>query len=231
MADFCRLELTDIEKSFAGHAVLCGVSLLLRGGECAAITGENGCGKSTLLRIAAGLLPPAKGTVSIDKSISIQYVPDSFPPIPITGVEFLGRLARVDVLRNIALVKALSMADYLSLPISAYSKGMRGKICALQALLASPELLILDEPISGQDAESRRAFITEVRRLMSAGCAVLMACHERELIDGLATSVYCLEDGKIFLTDGYKAKNNNCLCRNCPKYLSGECRGGECVNA
>lgn len=217
------IELTDITKRFGGHAVLDGVSLKVYPGQCVTITGENGCGKSTLLRICAGVALPSGGSVKTGSGVEIQYVPDRFPLIPISGRTFLKYMKKAGAARETDLARRLNIERYLGSSISTYSKGMCGKIGVLQALDANLGLLLLDEPVSGQDADSRKVFISEIKSAMARGCGVIMACHEADLTDALSTRVLRIEGGKLVECRRYVACG--CLCGECALRASGECAG------
>ena len=225
MASSCALEFRNIAMSYGGHRVLDGVSLRVHPGECVALTGANGCGKSTLLRIAAGLIRPTSGTVAMADGCPMQYIPDAFPPLVLTGRQFLRAMVQVDCEADERLIRQFHMEAHLDSPISGYSKGMRGKIGALQALLARPKLLLMDEPVAGLDADSRDAFISAVKSHMEAGCAVLMACHEPELVSALATRVFHIEGGALVPGNWLAIRRDACLCPGCALFASGECPG------
>lgn len=219
------LTFAGVCKAYGSHVVLHDVSLTVAAGECVCLVGENGCGKSTLLRIAAGLTRADKGCVVRAKGRSLQYVPDQFPALSMTGTAFLRYLSRIDCDLQSEIIRRFRMEPYLCQSIQGYSKGMRGKLGVLQALLAHPDILLLDEPISGQDAEAREIFVECVRRLTRTGAAVVMACHERDLIDALSTRVLRIAAGTLVHASGGLCGANLCLCRECALFHRNECAG------
>ena len=228
MPDNAVLELQGIEKRYGHRMILDKISLRILAGECVTLTGENGCGKSTLLRIAAGLTRPTRGGAAIHCPGSVQYVPDQFPPIALTGRQFLRSMARVDCDIDEELIRRFHMDAYLGNAISSYSKGMRSKIGVLQALLARPKLLLMDEPVAGQDADSREVFIHAVKALMKSGCAVFMACHEQDLANALSTGIYHIRGGQLVEGNWLNAPDDDaCLCKDCGLFANGACGGKE----
>ena len=213
--------LSHIAKKYGKTAVLRDVSLSVAPGECVALTGPNGCGKSTLLRIAAGLTRPTGGAIQAEGQI--QYVPEAFPPIDLSLRRLFSALEQVDCLETMALAREFQLEGALDAPIRTFSKGMLSKVAAIQALAADAHVLLLDEPVSGQDEASRAVFCTKVREKLRGGTAVLMACHEESLIQALADRVCRIESGGI--AEGASQKTDLCLCAKCELYKSGACAG------
>lgn len=77
------------------------------------------------------------------------------------------------------------------------SKGTLQKVGVIQALLTVPQVLLLDEPLSGQDADSQDVFISKIKELHQQGMTILMSCHEQHLIDRISDTVYHIEKGRI----------------------------------
>lgn len=227
------LQLAHITKIYSSQTVLSDISLTLHAGECVALTGANGSGKSTLLRIAAGLTVATKGVVTHEANLRIQYVPDAFPRLVLQQKKLFKVMEQIDCENLVSLSKAYKLDIAWNAPLRTFSKGMLSKISVLQALGAPADLLLLDEPISGLDAKSRELFIQHVQHRMQTGTSVLLACHERELIDVLATRIFLLRDGILMFQD--KSSNSviadscmQCLCSQCALLSNGKC-DGRCV--
>ena len=75
------------------------------------------------------------------------------------------------------------------------SKGTLQKIGVIQTLLCKPEVLLLDEPLSGQDEDSKRVFICKINKLREKGTTIIMSCHEKELTDALSEKQYTIQKG------------------------------------
>jgi len=192
------VEMIGVGKSFGRRTLFRGVSLVVHRGGCAALTGRNGVGKTTLLRIAAGLTSPTEGTVHRAADLSIGYVPENLPRLPMTARQFLQHMAAVeglgeaDAAEGQRLIADFSLDDLLDLPMTRLSKGTLQKVAVAQALMRPRDLLILDEPLSGQDEKSREVFIDRVLAMRRSGAAVLLACHEAFLAERLADAAYSL---------------------------------------
>ncbi|MCE5343209.1 MAG: ATP-binding cassette domain-containing protein [Eubacteriales bacterium] len=229
------LRLEHIAKAYDGHSVLINATLMLNAGECVAVTGINGCGKSTLLRIAVGLTRADTGFVTTTPGLRIQYVPDAFPRLPLKQRSFIRALEKIDCGDLSSLIREFSLADAQENSIRDFSKGMLGKIAALQALGAPADLLVLDEPLSGMDAAAHDTFLRHVRARMRDGCAVLLAYHGQDLADALAARVYIVHEGRLVpqtscaKTTGITS--DDCLCPQCARFAHGDCAGRSVYNA
>jgi zinc transport system ATP-binding protein len=190
-----------VSFSFSSGPVLDDVSFRVDKGEFAALVGPNGSGKSTLLRLLLGLLRGAGGRIEVfgedprdlTERYRIGYVPqrpDLPPDLPATVEEVVraGRLARRGWWRwprgsdreavDHAL-KAVALTDLRHRRMHALSGGQQQRVLIAKALVGDPELLVLDEPIAGVDAESQRLFRDSLVHLAAAhGATVLLVSHE-----------------------------------------------------
>ncbi len=193
------LELVGVGKTFKGDALFRHVDMTVRRGACQALTGRNGAGKTTLLRIAAGLVSASEGQVRREKDLSIGYVPEHFPKLNMTARQFLRHMGAIEGLGSegteagMKLFSDFFMEDLIDLPMGRLSKGTLQKVAVVQALLKPRDLLLLDEPLSGQDEKSQRVFIEKIAGCKRTGTAVLLSCHEPFLIERLADEAYRLE--------------------------------------
>lgn len=180
------LSLTGITKVYGGVHILKGVSLHIGGGESIVLRGGNGSGKSTLLKITAGLIPATAGTRSEHRAaLRIGYAPDSLPPLRMSSTAYLTHMARIsgiakcDIPVRIQELHAWFRLEQNSMRrMSSFSKGMLQKVNMMQAMLGRPELLVLDEPLSGLDEDTVRHLTEALKRIRAEGTAVLAAVHE-----------------------------------------------------
>ena len=188
------------------------VTLELRPG-ITGLVGHNGSGKSTLLRLAAGLMRPDLGTVQIaghdawdwEAKRHIGYCPelDTFYE-EMSGRRFVRTMARLcgyprrEALRRTEEILALvGMDQRADRVLGGYSKGMRQRIKLAQALLHDPELLLLDEPLSGIDPIGRRESIGLFRELAGRGKCLLISSHELDELEKLTDHVAIMAAGRI----------------------------------
>src|SRR5437868_7003516 len=188
------------------------VTLELRPG-ITGLVGSNGAGKSTLLRLAAGQLRPDLGTVTVcghdawgaEARRHVGYCPDveTFYE-EMSGRQFIEAMARlcgypgIEARRRTEKVlEIVGMADRATRRLRGYSKGMRQRIKLAQALVHDPELLLLDEPLSGIDPIGRREFISMLLHLAGQGKCLLVSSHELEELEKLTDRVAIVARGRI----------------------------------
>ncbi len=188
------------------------VTLELRGG-ITGLVGANGAGKSTLMKLATGQIRPTLGQVTIRGVDAwdwharrlVGYCPDidSFYE-DMTGREFVLAMAklcgfphRVAVARTADVLQLVGMTDRAGRKLRGYSKGMRQRIKLAQALLNDPELLVLDEPLSGIDPIGRQELLELFRALAAQGKCLLISSHELEELEKLTNHVAIMARGRV----------------------------------
>jgi ABC-2 type transport system ATP-binding protein len=177
-----------------------------------ALLGPNGAGKSTMLRMLCGLAQPSRGTVRVlgrdprsDVTVagSIGLVPQQETVFePLTAHAFL-RLAAVlhglaspDAAATAALERVgLDPTDTRRLP--AYSKGMRQRVKVAQGLIHDPEVVMLDEPLTGLDPRQRADMIVLFRRLGAEGRCVLVSSHVLDEVERLGSEILVMSQGRL----------------------------------
>jgi ABC-2 type transport system ATP-binding protein len=188
------------------------VTLELRGG-ITGLVGGNGAGKSTLLRLATGQLRPDLGRVSVagvdawtwHAKRLVGYCPDvDVFYEEMSGAKFVEAMARLCGYarseagdRAAAAVERVGMTGRADRKLRGYSKGMRQRIKLAQALLHDPQLLVLDEPLSGIDPIGRQEFLELFRGLAEQGKCLLISSHELEELERLTEHVVILVRGRI----------------------------------
>lgn len=199
------IELKEVSKAYNKKNVFEDVSLKLEEGKVTAIVGHNGCGKSTLLKVISGLVTRDSGEIIYERNYRFAYVPEKFPAISMSARAYLEYMSRIDGRlqkseiedRLCALTKDFFVESMLDKPMKHLSKGTLQKIGVIQALMSQPDVLLLDEPLSGQDADSREVFVEKVRDLKKEGSIILLAAHEPDLIHDLGDKVYTIDECKL----------------------------------
>ena len=208
------LGVRGLSKHFDKPAVD-GLDLTVRAGEFYALLGPNGAGKTTTLRVVAGLLRPDAGSVSVfgidaladpvaAKRV-IAWMPDE-PLIyekltPYEYLEFIAGLWAVDPGR--AERRARELIDRLGLGANAhercqgFSKGMRQKVALAGALVHDPQLLILDEPLTGLDAAAARQAKDVLVERVRDGVTVIMTTHILEVAERIAGRIGVIDRGRL----------------------------------
>lgn len=208
------ISLNAISKYFGRKLILKDINLEITPQSTIALLGPNGSGKSTLLRIIAGLAKISAGAVDAAPQLKIAYIPENFPKIDLTPAAFIKSLGLIGGLPPeqvstgmTRLFETFQMDDMCDVPIKHLSKGTIQKVAVIQALLDTPDVLLLDEPLSGQDSQSQQLFIQMVQELQQQGVATVMSCHERFLVKQLANTAYEISDHQLKPVDlsGIKA--------------------------
>ncbi|GAA1374113.1 ATP-binding cassette domain-containing protein [Streptomyces beijiangensis] len=172
--------------------MLRGVDLDLPPHTVVRVEGVNGSGKSTLLRLLAGIDTPTEG--SLTGRPRTAYVPERFPAaLPFTATGYLLHLGRIHGLGRAAAQSAATewlerfgITEYARTPLTRLSKGTSQKIAVAQALLAAPELLILDEAWTGLDTAARATLDGAVAERVAAGATAVFVDHDpRRLADAV----------------------------------------------
>ncbi|MFN2425424.1 MAG: heme ABC exporter ATP-binding protein CcmA [Candidatus Binatia bacterium] len=205
------VSIRALERRFGTTPVLRRLDLGVARGECVAIFGPNGAGKSTLLRTLAGLLRADAGTVEVfgcalpaDSSLRrrIGYLGhDAFLYRDLDArenLDYYGRLFGVrDAGRSAAMLAEVGLTNVAAKRVGSFSRGMLQRLGLARALLHEPELLLLDEPLTGLDPEGAEILSAILSRLRSAGVTVLMATHDIARALESATRAVVIGRGRV----------------------------------
>ncbi|MBC3889812.1 ATP-binding cassette domain-containing protein [Acetobacterium paludosum] len=198
------IALNNVSKNFGRRIILEHINLTIKKGESIALLGHNGTGKSTLLRMICSLTNITSGNIKYTARLKFNYVPEHFPKIDLTAREFIGYMGLIEGMsekmindRSRELFHEFFMDEMIDVPIKHLSKGTIQKVAVIQALLQTPDVLLLDEPLSGQDSQSQMAFINLSKELTNQGVTVVMSCHERYLVKQLSHSAYEIIDKNL----------------------------------
>lgn len=180
-----------------GRVVLDHVTLAVGPGEIVTLVGPNGAGKTTLVRVLLGLVPPDSGTVHRRPGLTVGYAPQRLeidPALPLTVARFL-TLARPAGREELGeRLAEVGLPPCLDRQIGALSGGEFHRLLLARALLRDPDLLVLDEPLTGVDLAGQAELyrlITEVRDRRR--CGVLLVSHDLHLVLAATDRVVCLE--------------------------------------
>jgi ABC-type multidrug transport system ATPase subunit len=184
--------------------VLRDVDLTLEPGELTAVTGPNGSGKSTLLRMLAGASAPSRGRAR-GRPEQTGYLPDRFPPglrfIPAEYVRHMGRIRglrdRVIAEGTRELAERLGFGPYLGTRMAELSKGTCQKLALTQALLADPDLLVLDEPWSCLDEPAQRELASLLLEARQRDGCVVVSDHRAATTGQVADRICAIVEGRL----------------------------------
>lgn len=209
------IEVTGLTKSYDAAPVLTGVDLSVPAGTIHGYLGANGAGKTTTVRILAGLLERDAGSVQVagvdprEQPLEVRrrigYLPESAVLYePMTVAEHLLLVGRLQGLedetirtRGEELLGAFDLVQRLGSRLSTLSKGMRQKVLLTGALLHRPEVLFVDEPLSGLDVSSA-LLLKEFFRLYAAGGRAILYCsHVMDVVERVCDRLTILHGGRV----------------------------------
>lgn len=210
-------ELHDGYVRLDGREILHGIDVRICAGEVVALLGPNGSGKSTLVRALLGLVPLSSGRRAIYGSERfrdwgrIGYVPQRLNvgggvPATVREVVSSGRVARRSRFRpaskadRLAVERALAALDIEHLAgqsVARLSGGQQQRVLIARALAGEPEVLVMDEPLAGVDAENQQALADTLARLVREGRTVVLVLHELGPLAPLITRSVVLDHGRI----------------------------------
>lgn len=199
-------------KGYADKTVLHNVNLALKKGAIYGLLGPNGAGKTSLIRIITGIIDKGEGALLWagqplnGKHLKhIGYLPEERGVYAKMRVEeylrYIGNLRSLEpslLKANISdWLKRLQLSDRERDEIGDLSKGNQQKVQFIAAVLHEPELLILDEPLSGFDPANELIIINELLKLKEKGCTILLSTHRMDSVEDLCEHILFLNDGKI----------------------------------
>ena len=204
------LRFENVEKRYGNLLALRRLNLRVAPGETLLLAGPNGSGKTTLLRVAAGLIRPSSGKLTIENdgapaAASRRHVGfvahQTMVYEELSARENLRLFARLlglpDAARVARLLDEAGLAERRDSLVRTFSRGMRQRLAIARALLGEPQLLLLDEPGTGLDAEGMTWLAQTLRRLRDAGCTTLMSLHGASELSALGTRAIRLEAGAV----------------------------------
>jgi zinc transport system ATP-binding protein len=212
------IEVAGVDFGYTATPVVRDISLQVDAGEYVAVVGPNGSGKSTLLKLMVGLLEPDEGVARLfgepahqfDDGSRIGYVAQhasASKEMPITVREVVkmgrfphvrfGRLSEADWDRVDRAIEMVGMSAFADRRVTKLSGGQRQRAFIARALASEAELLVLDEPTVGVDAESVEAFYDLLEALHEDGITILLIEHDLGAVTDHAERVVCL-NGQVY---------------------------------
>lgn len=216
------IEVKDVSFSTGNRQILENISLNIHLGDYLGIIGPNGAGKTTLLKIMLGLIPPTSGSISLfgtdinkfNNWSKIGYVPQKIlnfdPQFPVTAEEVVamglfGKKGLFHGLNNKDKKAVETALDHVELTsfrnrrIGDLSGGQQQRVFIARAIVAEPEVIFLDEPTAGVDANAQEQFYELLRRLnQTLNLTLILVSHEIDIVARETTEVACINQSLIY---------------------------------
>ncbi len=207
------IEIRGLRKLYDDYLAVDEVTFSIGSGQICGLVGPNGAGKTTTMRCIAGLIPATAGSLRVagcdvqrdlmEIKQRLAYVPDD-PPLfddlsVIQHLEFMGRLYRVADYREKAeqLLRQFDLMDKYKAGATTLSRGMRQKLAVCCAYMYDPDVLLLDEPLTGLDPPGIRTLLASIRSRAAAGATVVISSHLLAMIEDICTDLLVMQSGRI----------------------------------
>lgn len=213
------ISIEDLRMSYGGEDVLKGINLEIKRGQIIGYIGPNGAGKSTTIKIILGMLGGYRGRVrvmgkdisegNVDYKRNIGYVPETADMYdnltPYEYLTFLGEVYGMSLetanKRSRKLMGLFGIEDEYHSRISSFSKGMKQKVLLTASLIHNPDILFLDEPLSGLDANSVMVVKEVLQKLAFSGKTIFYSSHIMEVVEKISDRIILLNRGEV-VADG-----------------------------
>ncbi len=210
------LRFRGIEKTYVETNILRNVDISLYPGKCILLSGNNGSGKTTLLKIIAGLVAPSRAEIELSgkshswksaiRSIRREIIYLHQQPYLLSGtvesnVSYGLRFTSLNRKQLRESVKEAlewaGLADVAKHQAKTLSGGVQQRVAFTRAWILKPKVLLLDEPMTNMDIESREQACDLLKRMKSEGMSIVLTSHDMNIFDGLIDSHFSLSDGKL----------------------------------
>ena len=213
------IQIRNLSKTYGDKTVLKHLSLDIYPGQVIGYIGPNGAGKSTTVKILTGLIPEFQGEVLVNglnmaqSSLEIKrligYVPENAELYdvltPMEYLDFIGKLYGMEegLLQERArrLLMAFGLGNNLNDRMDTFSKGMRQKVLLISGIIHNPQIIVLDEPLSGLDANAVIMIKELIQRLAQEGKAIFYCSHMMDVVEKVSDRILLINKGEI-VADG-----------------------------
>lgn len=207
------IEFKDVTKRFGDKIAVKDLSFSIHKGEIFTLLGPNGAGKTTTMKLMAGLLIPDNGEIYYynngkrreDFKDIIGYIPDEpFLYPELSGREFVYFVGRIYKMKKSEieerfneLISLFEIGEWIDMPSSSYSHGMKQRVVFVQSLIHNPELLIIDEPHVGLDPKGSKIVNDVMLQRSRNGSTVVLSTHSLHLAEEISDRICLINNGKV----------------------------------
>ncbi|MCW2262727.1 MULTISPECIES: ABC transporter ATP-binding protein [Sphingobacterium] len=221
------IRISNLRKSYGSKEILKGINLDIYPGQVIGYIGPNGAGKSTTVKILTGLINDFEGEVFINDidikedpltvKSQIGYVPENAELYevltPMEYLDFVGKLyVMEDTLiqqRAQQLLKAFGLEENLNNRMDTFSKGMRQKVLLISGIIHNPQIIILDEPLSGLDANAVIIVKELISLLAKEGKTIFYCSHMMDVVEKVSDRIMLISEGNIIADGSFEQLKTN----------------------
>jgi ABC-2 type transport system ATP-binding protein len=219
------IHVSGLSKQYVKHVVLRGIDLSINQGELIGYIGPNGAGKSTTIKILCGLIPEFDGNVNVlgmdvkkdalEIKRKIGYIPENAALYetltPMEYLLFVGQLYQMQEgsIKQKAneLLRLFDLDRAKESRMTTFSKGMKQKVLLISGLLHNPEIIFLDEPLSGLDANAVILVKEILTQLKRSGKTIFYSSHIMEVVEKLSDRIIIINGGQIIANGSFQQLN------------------------
>jgi ABC-2 type transport system ATP-binding protein len=227
MSETPLIQIRNLSKSYGSKLVLKNLTLNIYPGQVIGYIGPNGAGKSTTVKILTGLIPDFEGEVVVDginmadDALEIKklmgYVPENAEIYdvltPMEYLDFIGKLYGMeeDQLHERAkkLLMAFGLGNNADDRMDTFSKGMKQKVLLISGIIHNPKIIILDEPLSGLDANSVIMIKELITRLSREGKTIFYCSHMMDVVEKVSDRILLINKGEIIADGTFESLKQN----------------------
>ncbi|MEO6522682.1 MAG: ABC transporter ATP-binding protein [Mucilaginibacter sp.] len=221
------IQIRGLSKSYGAKTVLKHLTLDIFPGQVIGYIGPNGAGKSTTVKILTGLIPDFEGEVVINRlnmadnpqeiKKLIGYVPENAEIYevltPMEYLDFIGKLNNMeqDVVteRSQKLLGAFGLTANLNDRMDTFSKGMKQKVLLISGIIHNPQIIVLDEPLSGLDANAVITVKELIVRLSQEGKTIFYCSHMMDVVEKVSDRILLINKGEIVADGTFESLKQN----------------------
>lgn len=215
------IKIENLRKSYGSNEVLKGIDLEVNSGEIVGYIGPNGAGKSTTIKVLIGMIPSFNGKVEIlgidvrkepiEVKRRIGYVPENASLYdtltPMEYLRFLGSMHHLEAeqieKKANDLLSLFSLQNQRNDRMTTFSKGMKQKVLLISGLLHNPEIIFLDEPLSGLDANAVILVKEILSQLKGAGKTIFYSSHIMDVVEKISDRIVLINHGTIIANGSF----------------------------
>jgi ABC-2 type transport system ATP-binding protein len=221
------IEMHSLKKNYGANYVLKGINLNIDAGQIVGYIGPNGAGKSTTIKILSGIISDFEGTATVlgldvrknalEIKQQIGYIPEQAALYevltPVEYLRFIGKLYGLDdqtiSVKTLELLRLFDLSDKANTRMTAFSKGMKQKVLLISGFIHNPQIIFLDEPLSGLDANAVILVKEILSQLKSAGKTIFYSSHIMDVVEKISDRIVLIDKGEVKADGSFEELKSN----------------------